>query len=112
MTLAIQTEYEGLGRVRMVQEVAGVGPPALNKKGAGALLCGQERMNGWKTVKDDGPHFFLDGHSLCGFFTVPNGNFRPRKEPAYPEACEACWRLSRDLTKLQRDRVVPVGGSG
>jgi hypothetical protein len=67
-------------------------------------------MNGWKTVKDDGPHFFVDGHSLCGFFTELNSNFRPRKEPAYPDACEACWRLARDLAKMQGNREVTVDG--
>lgn len=49
-------------------------------------------MTGWKFVREDAAwHYFKDGQSLCGMFTLDKRQFTPRK-PHLPDACGKCTK--------------------
>ena len=61
--------------------------------------------SGWKTVLHEGPHYFQDGRSLCGFFTVRK-QFKAEKAPKFEDTCTKCWRLREE--SRNRTVFVPV----
>jgi hypothetical protein len=51
-------------------------------------------MSGWKYVKlDSAWHYFVEGASLCTFFTLKKRQFTPRS-PNVENACGKCLKLS------------------
>jgi hypothetical protein len=46
--------------------------------------------SGWKTAYKDGPHYFENGRTLCGFVGVKK-EFYPEEEPNQEDACSKCW---------------------
>jgi hypothetical protein len=52
--------------------------------------------SGWKTVYREGPHYFENGRSLCGFFKRTK-DFQPEPEPNQEDSCQKCWQLAHQL---------------
>jgi hypothetical protein len=68
---------------------------------------GVSMNSGWKTIHRDGPHYFDNGRSLCGFFNQKK-EFQPEPEPEHDDACAKCWQLSRQLQPKAPDTVGEV----
>jgi hypothetical protein len=64
--------------------------------------------NGWKTVSRDGPHYFENGQSLCGFFKVSK-EFEPEDEPDYEESCSKCWQVVHQLPPIWSAEEERIG---
>jgi hypothetical protein len=53
-------------------------------------------MSGWKYVEEDGAwHYFVEGKSACGIFSLKKRVFTPRR-PHLPDSCCKCVSIAPD----------------
>jgi hypothetical protein len=62
---------------------------------------------GWKMVQRDGPHYFHDRVSLCGFFTLRKAVV-PEAEPNREDACIKCWQLSHPMVVASSEEETKI----